>query len=409
VATLATSEFTQAHTGFMTDFIFPSGISGTSGHIKLLNAEKVLVDALGYGTATHPEAVNALAPAANKILQRQTVTGNLLKDTNNNSVDFLQTVLVLQNTTGLFEEQGAIMLEDARLKITELLPDVAGTDSGKEFIELYNPLNRSVSLKDYQLQVGPGYTKSYPLPDLTIEPGSYFALYDTQTGITLPNTSATLRLIAPNGDLIEQTEPYDSLGEDVSWTYMDDIWQPSLQPTPGLQNIIKINEADDPNVSIVPAIVTACQAGQERNPATGRCRKIVNINSIACKPGQIKNPETNRCRNITSVLSNLLPCKVGQNRNPETGRCRNNMTPTAAKACPAGQEKNPQTNRCRKTSTNIKMDGVKDLPIPLVTNSAKWWFAGLAASGSTGYAIYEWRRDLLGFLLIIKTKLLPGA
>lgn len=51
----------------------------------------------------------------------------------------------------------------------------------------------------------------------------------------------------------------------------------------------------------------ACNANQERNPATGRCR-------YKCALHQERNPATGRCR---------VRCETHQYRNPKSGRCKN--------------------------------------------------------------------------------------
>ena len=46
---------------------------------------------------------------------------------------------------------------------------------------------------------------------------------------------------------------------------------------------------------------------------------------------------------LNMTVKNTKPCPPGQERNPATGRCRKSQKP-----CPPGQERNPVTRRCRK-------------------------------------------------------------
>jgi hypothetical protein len=46
---------------------------------------------------------------------------------------------------------------------------------------------------------------------------------------------------------------------------------------------------------------------------------------------------------LNMTVKNMKPCPPGQERNPATGRCRKSQKP-----CPPGQERNPVTRRCRK-------------------------------------------------------------
>lgn len=418
---LASNEFLSAHPGYNADFIFTAGISATSGHIKLLNQDKSVIDKLGWGAAASPEGTSAPAPPAGKILQRLTEQ-NILKDSNNNIADFQPAELVLRQPGNLYEEDIPVDPAGPAPLINELMPDAEGADAGKEFIEFYNPNETPVNLKDYIIQVGPSYAKSYPLPAMTMEPGSYLALNDLQTGMVLPNTSASVRLVA-SGDIVSSSEAYDSLGEGVSWILINDAWELTYAPTPNAENILHetkncpatqvrsdltgscTNAAEEGNT------ITACKPDQERNLATNRCRKISVITSalLSCKAGQVRNPETGRCRSITAALTGASPCKPGQTRSPETKRCRNAAI-THKKSCPAGQQINPKTNRCKKAAGSAaKLNNVKDVRTGLIANNAKWWVAGFATVGSAGYAIYEWRREAGLVLELIKDRIFAAG
>lgn len=405
----ASNEFLQAHPDITADQVFSAGLSGTSGHIKLLGADKSQIDVVGWGAAAFPEGSAVSAHQTGKILQRRNVDDQVLQDTDNNSADFYQTGFAPIQGSGIDEEFTPLNLENAPLIISELLPNAVGTDTGKEFIELFNPLTRPVNIKGYSLQIGPGYAKSHALPDATIGPGEYLALSDVQTGISLPNTTGSLRLLAPSGEVVSTTDAYDSPDDDVAWIYMDGMWQESDRPTPNAVNVP--SAVDEATVSAIGAEQTPCRPDQERNPETGRCRKIAStVSAAACKAGQIRNAETGRCRSAISTLASILPCKPGQERNPETKRCRNIASADAAKPCPAGQQRNSETNRCRKVLSACAANPakVKDVPTGLISNNARWWLAGATAAGSLGYAGFEWRRETLQVLSVIKSKFIPG-
>lgn len=414
-ALFASNDFLQANSGLKSDTTFTAGMSGTSGHIKLLDSNKNSVDILGWGSAIHPEGTSSSANIIGKILQR-VANAQVLQDSDNNNQDFQQASLVLP-TSGVYEEYSPNTLENAALSITELLPDALGADSGNEYIELYNPLDRPINLKGYNLQGGASYSKSYPLPEITIQPGEYLALDDAQTGVTLPNTSGSVRLITPSGNIVSTTDVYNQLGEEVSWSYINGSWQGTFTSTPNVSNILttekpcEVGQVRNPETghcrkveSSTESGSAACQPDQERNPATGRCRKISAIAAslLPCKEEQVRNLDTGRCRAASSASAKAV-CKAGQVRNPETGRCKNSSVTSNQKACTAGQERNTSTGRCRKSSSNTsgQMKQVKDVAAPLVANSAKWWVAGITALGSAGYAVYEWRREVFSLVDII--------
>jgi hypothetical protein len=389
---MASSEFIQANPDISIDLTFKSGIAATSGHVKLLNSHKEVVDLVGWGTATKPEGTATIAHVAGKALQRLNIDDLKLQDTDNNAADFYQTNLVAP-LTGLYEEYIEQSSEINGLQITEILPDAVGADAGKEFIEIYNPNSGPVSLENYILQLGPGYSKSYSLPDIIIEPLNFMALYDDKTKISLPNTSGSVRLLDYHGNILSTTDSYQNPGEGLALALSDEAWQLTYQPTPGSKNVI---------LSSKP-----CPAGQVRSPDSGRCRKTLSVvaNSLkSCKPGQIRSLETNRCRSITSKIGTKAACKSDQFRNPETGRCKKAASSTGPKPCPAGQQRNKETNRCRKIQPAVSKNEIKDIESPLVTSNFKWWLAGASAVGSVGYGAYEWRREVWQALSAIKMK-----
>lgn len=464
--TLATNEFVQSHATFLPDITFVSGLATASGHVRILDANGTEIDRLGWGGAINPETTSFLpSPSAGKILQRKNVAGSnvLLQETDNNSLDFMLANLTSLPASGLYEEivpvdvcpnilglqesmpsgyladgngdcqqdicanleglQTAvpekyesvdgenctlIPLENATILLTELLPNPKSYDTGLEFIELYNPNDRPISLADYSLQLGPSFAKSYKLPDdSTIAPRAYLAFTDAQTGLTLPNSAASVRLLAPAGNVVSGTDTYDQPAENISWSVINDVWQYTNQLTPNAANqaaVAGLGSAEaDSDVSLTP-----CGDGKERNPETNRCRliQLASAALTACKSSQERNPETGRCRSILASGGGLAACKAGQERNPETNRCRSSAAATLA-ACAAGQERNAETNRCRKVAgaATGKIAQVKDDLQGSIGNNPRWLLAGLSVTAALGYAAYEWRREVFGFLSGIKTKL----
>ncbi len=272
--------------------------------------------------------------------------------------------------------------------ISEILPNPAGADAGKEFIELYNPTDEVISLQNCFLKTSAN-SKEFTLPDIEMQPGEYKAFYDNQSGLTLPNSSGgTVWLLSATTELDAVVHP-ENIPDDVAWAFLDNAWQPTYAPTPNGSNI---------SMPLKP-----CPAAQERSAETNQCRKIAGAASaslVPCKVGQERNPETNRCRNISSAQSNLVPCKPGQERNPETNRCRNTAKASSLAACAPGQERNPQTNRCRKivgVAGTSKGQSAQDVYSPIVQNKLRWFIAGSIALAAIGYSMYEWRREITTF------------
>lgn len=267
--------------------------------------------------------------------------------------------------------------------ISELFPNPAGSDSGKEFIELYNPTDEVIGLGGCSLQTSTS-TKKFSLPDIQINPGVYTVFSDSVTGLVLPNISGgTAWLLSPTDELTSISYA-GGIDDNVSWSLINGTWEATYSATPGSQNISQP--------------IKPCPEGQVRNPDTNRCQApIITAASIMapCKTGQERNPDTNRCRTIASTISALIPCKEGQERNPETNRCRTIQSEESV-PCAQGQDRNPDTNRCRKVagSSGETLAAVKDVHVATTGSRPKLWLAAIAALLALGYAAFEWRKDI---------------
>lgn len=259
--------------------------------------------------------------------------------------------------------------------ITELLPNAIGSDTGNEFIELYNPNETgSLSLKGYQLAIGPSLEKVITLGEYMLRPHEYRIFTNAELGYTLLNTSSRVSLKTGQGLLASEVPAYTSPAEGASWSLIEGVWQYTNQPTPGAANAVSVIEEDDPSNTVVIATAKPCAANQYRST------------------------ETNRCRLISSAATNVpTPCKAGQERNPETNRCRNIASSTPTTPCKEGQEKNPDTNRCR-TIKKLSTVGFGVKGATTQQQSGMGWYMWAAIGGVVlliiGYAVWEWRQEL---------------
>lgn len=426
------ADYTAAVPPVIFDISFASGsIAAKDRFVRLIDANSVEVDRLGWGTGV-AEGVAVSNPVSPNILQRINAENNTLQDTDNNQADFISLNSVPILESGVYEEETPIdlcqnidgiqefipdgyenidglnctlippPLEAAPLLITEMLPNATSFDSGKEFIELYNPNTKTINLKDYVLEFETGPSKSFTLPEQTLAPGGYVSFSDTQTSITLPNTTASLRLIAPAGNIVDTTIAYDTPADNMAWAVIGDTWQYTNQPTPGAANIGSIQPGVGGGGTDSANGLEPCAPGKFRNPETNRCKNIESEETSLkpCAADQVRNPETNRCRSIFSTGSSLTPCQPGQERNPATNRCRSVATNASAslKPCAANQERNLETNRCRKKASNVAADEIKDVAAKQIgENQSGWLLAGGVAAAAAGYGAWEWRSEVTAF------------
>jgi hypothetical protein len=518
-AFLISNQLATATPSLGSDLKFSATLSGTAGHVRLIDSGGVEVDKVGWGvTALSAEGASpATVPTVGKVLGRKTINLDVLQDTNVNSEDFeivsprvtynygsiyekqdlclniadIQAVLpdgysvdiagnctpppvdicsnldglqatlpngygidaigdcqidLCQNIDGLQQilpdnmeldgsgdcalhdecsnltgvqseipdgykksDDNICLLDLLPLQISELLPNVTGSDEGKEFIEIYNPNGSDVDLENYVFYVGTNDDTFYNFPiGSHVDAGQYMAFYNDQIEFTLINTTSGVRLKSIDGVLIDETLVYNSPKDDFAWALIDGTWQYTNRPTPGGANLSSLIEVD--SEVAVESSLEPCAANQYRSPETNRCRLIATTSSVltACKDGQYRSEETNRCRSIAADVSALTPCDEGQERNPETNRCRsitavlgdNDLTP-----CKEGQERNPETNRCRNI---VSMPQAEYAPEQTAESSNGYvgWLA-LAGVGIVAiiYAIWEWRQEIAGIIRKIKLKI----
>jgi len=271
--------------------------------------------------------------------------------------------------------------------ITELLPNALGTDTGNEFIEIYNPSKQfSISLNGYKLAVGPVLEKVITLAEYILKPGEYKIFTNAELGYSLLNTSSRVTLFMPNGDIASEVPMYSSPPDGESWALVDEVWQYSNQPTPGALNVGDLSNDDEDEAETLSSVTTTPKP---------------------CAANQYRSTETNRCRLISSAASSTpAACKVGQLRNLETGRCKA-ITSTTTTTCKEGQERNPETNRCR----NVKQLSTATYAVKGATTKQQGgmgWYMWAAVGGIVllivGYAVWEWRDELKKLLEAIKMK-----
>lgn len=265
------------------------------------------------------------------------------------------------------------------LVLSEILPNVSGSDVGKEFIELYNPNDQSIDLGRYGLHIGQSLEATFLFPaGSSIAPYSYLSFTNAELGFTLLNTSSRV-LLWGDGETLHEPPSYEDPDEDTSWAVIEGVWQYTNNPTPNAENI----------------------ASSERGESAGEAKQDAGTLK-PCNDNQYRSPETNRCRNLeVAATKTQIPCKDGQYRSEETNRCRNIAIVSESPApCKEGQERNPETNRCR----NIKAVSTVDYGVLGATTSGQvdQWYIWLAIGGilllAVAYAVWEWRFEIMKLL-----------
>lgn len=123
------------------------------------------------------------------------------------------------------------------LKITELLPNPSSDEDTGEFTEIYNADPKEIiELSGWKLEDKTG--NSYPLPNVSIEPGKYRAFYRNSSKFSLNNTgSEEIFLKNPDGEVVDQVSYSGTVKEDYSYALGGEVFSWTSAPTPGDKNI----------------------------------------------------------------------------------------------------------------------------------------------------------------------------
>lgn len=408
------------------DFSFSSGLADNQRWLSLVDESGNTVDLVEWSELVNSLTAEggraAIIPTSSYLIQRKLISPGILQDSDNNYDDFeIATARTVYGYGAIYEKADSLpdlcpnidgvqsivpdgyeldngqncVLSLLPLKITEILPNPDGYDAENEFIEIYNPNDSAVDLKNYRLGIGYDDIKKYSLPDnLTIAANEYLAFYNRDIKFTLLNTTGSAQIWSEDGSLIDNVN-YSSPKSGESWALINNMWQYTNQITPSALNLSSVDINDD----LEESNLVACAANQYRNPETGRCKLIASTtNLVPCKDGQYRSEETNRCRNIASDVTSLVPCAEGQERNPKTNRCRSvsAVLGTNLAPCKEGQERNPKTNRCRKiVSTKIPLaDYAPEQTAESSNNYVLWWSLTGVVVVAIAYGVWEWRQEI---------------
>lgn len=236
----AAGRYLFASSGYLEpDTSFNSGLSGTAGTIRLLDATGAIVDALAWGLgATCGTGTPSLAPPAGQSLERHS---GVAGETGDNATDFsVQQHPAPQSSqqpaspeyapADTTETPAALALE-----LTELLVDPVSpsTDAQDEFVEIHNPGTEPAQVAGYIIQTG---SHQYRLPAGLVAPNGYMVVTSGGTNLSLSNSGGVANLLDPSGQVIDTAGAWGSAVKGASWAYFGDGWRWTLAPTPGAEN-----------------------------------------------------------------------------------------------------------------------------------------------------------------------------
>lgn len=112
-------------------------------------------------------------------------------------------------------------------------------NTADEFIELINLSRELVNLYGWMLDDIEGGSGGYILPTVILRPGETRAFFNSETGLSLSDRGDSVRLIAPNGVIVDERSYYYARDVNLSWCRIPDGYGALMYPcwpTPHLMN-----------------------------------------------------------------------------------------------------------------------------------------------------------------------------
>lgn len=394
-----TSPDFETATGFLGDisFEYAGGMSGVSGHVRVLDSAKNEIDKVGWGAAVNPEALATGAPVAGKSLERKTA-GALLQDTNNNLEDFISSptkpvagglyelTTVVDMCPNIDGVQQAVpdgyRVVGEKCEVIDVCPNLDGAQSETPTGYILDggacQQDQCLNIDGLQISVPNRHvaeafvcaklpaqkllvTELLPNPSGDDTASEFIELYNPNTNeVTLddyrlnigPNFEKQFALpagtvIPPKGYVVIKSKlGYFTLVNTTSRVQLVDDTGVIVDQSPSYANAANdmawalIGDTWQYTNQPTPGVENTASATEEESATTSA------TTLAPCGEGKYRNPLTNRCRNLATDAAVLAACDADEYRNPDTNRCRKIITATLA-ACDLGEERNPATNRCR--------------------------------------------------------------
>ena len=150
------------------------------------------------------------------------------------------------------------------VRISEFLPNPAGSDTDGEWIELENVLNQNVSLCGWKIDDAEGGSKPFGLDDFRIAAKQFLVLNRDDTKIALNNSDESVRLFAPGDDLKDETfYAKSSEGESIALR-SDGLFVSTPFLTPGIKNKFRTAERRFDHETVVVSAALPNPEGEDK-------------------------------------------------------------------------------------------------------------------------------------------------
>ncbi len=396
-----------ADVGF--DIKFGTGLSGTGGHIRIIDNQGLVIDKVGWGSAVSPESFAASVPGAGMVLSRLLDSGNKPQDTDNNLLDFSSTEPGAVHPYGALYEVVDLCLNISGIQ--DLMPEGMMADEFGDCVDIPIDVCQNIAGLQIEIPIGMGLDQNSDcvvdvcgnidgiqsdIPEgLVISDGDQCHLpdvciniddlqFDVPVGYYFDETSGKCLLDLPYIQ-VNEILPNPS-GSDAGNEFIE-IYNPN-EVSVNLDNYklrfgskyieLPVGVIIDPNSYFVIRndeikftltntgsnislwTLDDMIMGEEVNYYSAPDGETWSYFSDGWRytnrptPGDINLPRLIEPKILAaSVTSQLKPCAANQYRNPETNRCRLISTVGAVLVpCKVGQYRSETTNRCRNIASD---------------------------------------------------------
>lgn len=223
----------------------PKGSLNNAGDIIILRDNSgALIDQVAYGNWNDGNLANNAPVVADPDSLARKFDG---QNSFNNLNDFAITTTPTKGTSNIVETHDYASGNETNnnsspdLIISEIFPDPVGSDTEKEFIEIYNKGEKEINILNWE--IGDDSKLKYKFKEnLFIKSGEYFALFRKESKIALNNGGDKVRLYPPLAENAQEEIIYEESKEGFSYNYSTSTekWIWSEVVTPNKANVIKI-------------------------------------------------------------------------------------------------------------------------------------------------------------------------
>lgn len=175
-----------------------------------------------------------------------------------------------------------IKAQEVTLFISEFLPDPEGSDSGKEWVEIFNNSNQSLTISGWKIKntSSSGTVRNIVIPNVTINANQYLLIADS-SNIILPTANNSIIVYLPLGNVnLFNTNSKIELINDLSITV------DSIDYLSSSENISW--ERTGPYCSILEKSLTANTLGLNNSQTSSQCWSITQVASYPNQNEQIQ-------------------------------------------------------------------------------------------------------------------------